>query len=57
VWSPGCQSGAKNKSADLRQREPTIAVGAEKAHENDRRPRQPTILHPLVEKKMGKLPD
>jgi hypothetical protein len=38
----------------------TLAEGwvelAEKAHEN-RRPRQPTILHPLVEKKMGKLPD
>jgi PAS domain-containing protein len=39
----------------------TLAEGwielAEKAHNNNRRPRQPTILHPLVEKKMGKLPD
>jgi hypothetical protein len=30
---------------------------AEKAHKNKSRPRQPTILHPLVEKKMGRLPD
>ena len=39
----------------------TLAEGwvelAEKAHEDNRRTRQPTILHPLVEKKMGKLPD
>jgi hypothetical protein len=39
----------------------TLAEGwvelAEKAHENNRRPRHPPILHPLVEKKMGKLPD
>ncbi len=37
----------------------TLAEGwvalAEKAHKDDRR--EPTILHPLVEKKMGKLPD
>jgi hypothetical protein len=30
---------------------------AEKAHEDTRRPRRPTILHPLVQKKMGVLPD
>jgi hypothetical protein len=30
---------------------------AEKAHEDARRPRRPPILHPLVEKKLGKLPD
>jgi hypothetical protein len=39
----------------------TLAEGwvelAEKAHKDNRRPRQPTILHPLVEKKMGKFPD
>ncbi len=39
----------------------TLAEGwvelAEKAHKNSRRPRQPIILHPLVERKMGKLPD
>ena len=39
----------------------TLAEGwvelAEKAHKNNRRPRQPTILHPLIEKKMGKLPE
>jgi hypothetical protein len=28
---------------------------AEKAHENTRRPRRPTILHPLVQKKLGGL--
>jgi hypothetical protein len=27
---------------------------AEKAHEDNRRPRQPTILHPLIERKLGK---
>jgi hypothetical protein len=35
----------------------TLAEGwvelAEKAHKDNRRTRQPTILHPLVEKKMG----
>jgi hypothetical protein len=39
----------------------TLAEGwvelAEKAHEDNRRTRQPTILHPLVERKMGKLPE
>jgi hypothetical protein len=39
----------------------TLAEGwielAEKAHKDNLRPRQPTILHPLVEKKMGRLPD
>jgi hypothetical protein len=30
---------------------------ADKAHEDSRRPRRPTILHPLVEKKLGGLPD
>jgi hypothetical protein len=30
---------------------------AEKAHENTRRPRRPIILHPLVQKKLGGLPD
>jgi hypothetical protein len=30
---------------------------AEKAHEAARRPRRPTILHPLVQKKLGGLPD
>jgi hypothetical protein len=39
----------------------TLAEGwvelAEKAHKDNRRPRQPTILHPLVERKMGKFPD
>jgi hypothetical protein len=39
----------------------TLAEGwvelSEKARKNNRRPRQPTVLHPLVEKKMGKLPD
>jgi hypothetical protein len=30
---------------------------AEKAHENTRRPRRPTILHPLVQKRLGGLPD
>jgi hypothetical protein len=39
----------------------TLAEGwvelAEKAHKDSRRPRQPPILHPLVERKMGKLPD
>jgi hypothetical protein len=30
---------------------------AEKAHTDHRRPRQPNVLHPLVEKKMGKFPD
>jgi hypothetical protein len=36
----------------------TLAEGwvelAEKAHEDNRRPRQPTILHPLIERKLGK---
>jgi hypothetical protein len=49
------------KSPEERVHLVTLAEGwvelAEKAHKNDRRPRQPTILHPLVEKKMGKLPD
>jgi hypothetical protein len=39
----------------------TLAEGwvelAEKAHKDNRRPRQPTILHPLVERKLGKFPD
>jgi hypothetical protein len=39
----------------------TLAEGwvelAEKAHEDNRRPRQPTILHPLIERKLGKFPD
>jgi hypothetical protein len=39
----------------------TLAEGwvelAEKAHKDSLRPRQPTILHPLVERKMGKFPD
>jgi hypothetical protein len=39
----------------------TLAEGwvelAEKAHKDNRRPRKPTALHPLVEKKMGKFPD
>jgi hypothetical protein len=39
----------------------TLAEGwvelAEKAHKDNRRPRQPTILHPLVERKMGKFSD
>jgi hypothetical protein len=39
----------------------TLAEGwvelAGKAHEDNRRTRQPTILHPLVERKMGKFPD
>jgi hypothetical protein len=30
---------------------------ADKAHEDAQRPRRPTILHPLVQKKMGVLPD
>ena len=30
---------------------------ADKAHEDTRRPRRPTILHPLVQKKLGDLPD
>jgi hypothetical protein len=30
---------------------------AGKAHEDKQRDQEPTILHPLVEKKMGKLPD
>jgi hypothetical protein len=30
---------------------------AERAHQDVRRPRRPTLLHPLVQKKMGKLPD
>jgi hypothetical protein len=30
---------------------------AEKTHEAARRPRRPTILHPLVQKKLGELPD
>jgi hypothetical protein len=30
---------------------------AEKAREDNRRPRQPTILHPLIERKLGKFPD
>jgi hypothetical protein len=39
----------------------TLAEGwvelAEKAHEDNRRTQQPTILHPLVARKLGKLPD
>jgi hypothetical protein len=39
----------------------TLAEGwielAERAHEDNERPRRPTLLHPLVEEKMGKLPD
>jgi hypothetical protein len=39
----------------------TLAEGwvelAEKAHKDNRRSRQPTILHPLVERKLGKFPD
>jgi hypothetical protein len=39
----------------------TLAEGwvelAEKAHKDNRRLRQPTILHPLIEKKMGKFSD
>jgi hypothetical protein len=39
----------------------TLAEGwvelAEKAHEDNHRPRQPTILHPLVERKLGKFAD
>jgi hypothetical protein len=30
---------------------------ADKAHEDTLRPRRPTILHPLVQKKLGHLPD
>jgi hypothetical protein len=30
---------------------------AGKAHEDNQRDTEPTILHPLVQKKMGKLPD
>ena len=30
---------------------------AEKAQEDNKRPRRPTLLHPLVQEKMGKLPD
>ena len=30
---------------------------ADKAHEDTRRPRRPTVLHPLVQKKLGDLPD
>jgi hypothetical protein len=30
---------------------------AGKAHEDTQRPRRPTILHPLVQKKLGDLPD
>jgi hypothetical protein len=30
---------------------------AEKAREDNQRPRRPTILHPLVQEKMGKLPE
>jgi hypothetical protein len=30
---------------------------ANKAHEDNQRPRRPTILHPLVQKKLGNLPD
>jgi hypothetical protein len=39
----------------------TLAEGwvelADKAHKDNPPPRQPTILHPLVERKMGKLAD
>jgi hypothetical protein len=39
----------------------TLAEGwvelAEKADKDNRRPRQPTILHPLVERKFSKFPD
>jgi hypothetical protein len=39
----------------------TLAEGwvelAKKAHKDNPRPRKPTILDPLVERKMGKLPD
>jgi hypothetical protein len=39
----------------------TLAEGwvelAEKAHEDNRRTQQPTILHPLVARKLGKLAD
>jgi hypothetical protein len=30
---------------------------ADKANEDSRRPRRPTILHPLVQKQLGSLPD
>jgi hypothetical protein len=30
---------------------------ADKAHEDTLRPRRPTILHPLVQEKLGDLPD
>ena len=30
---------------------------ADKAHEDNQRPRRPLILHPLVQKKLGELPE
>jgi hypothetical protein len=52
---------AQHASSSDRIRLVKLAEGwvglADKAHEDMRRPRRPTILHPLVQKKMGRLPD
>jgi hypothetical protein len=49
------------RSPAERTRLATLAEGwielAEKAREDNRRPRRPIILHPLVQKKMGMLPE
>jgi hypothetical protein len=49
------------KSPEERVHLVTLAEGwvelAEKADKDNRRPRQPVILHPLIERKFGRFPD